>query len=527
MRIVASIAALAALLVAPTDARAVRRFAVLVANDEGGEGTRPLRYSERDARRMHDVLVRVGGVVPGDAELLVDRDASDVQQALQSIEAKIAAVQRSGERAELLFYYSGHALDGNLRLGDTDYPLAALRERLSSSSAEVRIAFLDACRSGAITRRKGARRAPAFEVDAGPRAARGLVILTSSSNDEDSQESDRITGSFFTHALVSGLLGEADASGDGRVSLAEAYAYAYDRTVAGTIQTSAGPQHPTFSFDLAGNGDVILTDLRGPSTSFLALPAELEGDFVVVDGASRQVAAEIEKRAGVTQRLALAPGAYYVKTRRSDGLRVGEVEVPESGTAALDVARMYDVSFDDDPVKGAGAPPMPHLSLGAGAAWQSFFATPVRTGYFPDAPLASLEGELRDYLRPGWNLGVDLAYGRASGSTESGGVAFPYRFSAFTAGVSLTVEPFAWRLRPQFGIRLALVSLARSFDEPLLEDQSLLTTAPGLVAGFAWSLGESISLYGRVRPSWLLYAADENHSLGFLDAGAGVRMEFR
>src|SRR5690606_19692291 len=123
-----------------------------------------------------------------------------------------------------VFYYSGHADAGELRLGASRYPMARLRERLAASPAAVRIALLDACRSGAITRTKGARRVPAFAVDTGPRAARGLVILTSSAKDEDSQESDRIGGSFFTHALVSGMLGEADASGDGRVTLAEAYA---------------------------------------------------------------------------------------------------------------------------------------------------------------------------------------------------------------------------------------------------------------------------------------------------------------
>ena len=33
-------------------------------------------------------------------------------------------------------------------------------------------------------------------------------------------------------------------------------------TVADTADSIAGPQHPTFSYDLAGNGDLVLTDLR-------------------------------------------------------------------------------------------------------------------------------------------------------------------------------------------------------------------------------------------------------------------------
>src|SRR4029078_11847178 len=112
------------------------------------------------------------------------------------------------------------------------------------------------------TRTKGARRAPAFEIQAdGPRDAKGVVILTSSSSDEDSQESDLVGGSYFSHHLASGLLGGADKSGDGQVTLFEAYAYAYDRTVADTAESAAGAQHPPFSYDLAGNGDLVLTDV--------------------------------------------------------------------------------------------------------------------------------------------------------------------------------------------------------------------------------------------------------------------------
>src|SRR5207248_10935165 len=61
--------------------------------------------------------------------------------------------------------------------------------------------------------------------------------------------------------LAGGVLGGADRSGDGRVTLFEAYAYAYDRTVADTAESAAGAQHPTFSYDLAGNGDLVLTDV--------------------------------------------------------------------------------------------------------------------------------------------------------------------------------------------------------------------------------------------------------------------------
>src|SRR5690606_1515532 len=123
--------------------------------------------------------------------------------------------------------------------------------------------------------------------------------------------------------------------------------------------------------------------------------------------------------------------------------------------------------------------------------------------------LVGVDAELRDYLRPGWIVGIDLAAGRASGAAASGGLSYPYAFSAFVAGVRIGAELLHGDVRPHLGARLALVAFERRFDEPLLEDQSLLTTAPGLVAGVTWNLSESLSLDLRVRPSWLIYAADE------------------
>ena len=192
----------------------------------------------------------------------------------------------------------------------------------------MRIAILDSCRSGALTRTKGARKAPAFEIQAeSPRDAKGLVILTSSTSDEDSQESDAIGGSYFSHHLASGLLGGADRSGDGRVTLFEAYAYAYDRTVADTAESAAGAQHPTFSYDLAGNGDLVLTDVAVRHEGIYFPREAPSGVYFLVDRKG-YVAAEINKGDGVDRRVALAPGRYRVKRRLADRLRIGEIDVP-------------------------------------------------------------------------------------------------------------------------------------------------------------------------------------------------------
>jgi hypothetical protein len=88
--------------------------------------------------------------------------------------------------------------------------------------------------------------------------------MTSSAEGEDSQESDALSGSFFTHYFNSGLIGAADQNHDGLVTLAEAFSFASEQTYRATVATAAGPQHPTFRFDLGGRQDLVLARPRTP-----------------------------------------------------------------------------------------------------------------------------------------------------------------------------------------------------------------------------------------------------------------------
>src|SRR4051812_37596633 len=74
-----SIALAFALVLAAPAARGegLRRFAVIVGNDSGGRDTRPLLYAKADARKVHDILTRLGGVRGDDAQLVLDGTAQD------------------------------------------------------------------------------------------------------------------------------------------------------------------------------------------------------------------------------------------------------------------------------------------------------------------------------------------------------------------------------------------------------------------------------------------------------------------
>ncbi|WP_257460938.1 caspase family protein [Archangium lipolyticum] len=293
----------------------VRRFALLVGVNDGGPSRVRLRYAISDAKAVSQVLGELGGVLPGDRILVLDADRAGLEDGMNRLRRMIDAAKSSGGRTEALLYYSGHSDEEGLMLKQDRFSYRELRQALNALPADVRIAILDSCASGAMARQKGGVRRPAFLVDASA-SVRGHAILTSSSEDEVSQESDRIGGSYFTHNLVSGLRGAADLSGDGRVTLNEAYQFAFHETLARTEKTRSGAQHPAYDIDLAGSGDLVMTELR-TNTAGLVLAGPLDGRLYVRDAPGNLVV-ELEKRAGRPTELALPPGQYTV-TREREG----------------------------------------------------------------------------------------------------------------------------------------------------------------------------------------------------------------
>lgn len=510
---------------------ASHRFAIFIGDNEGGSGTKTLLYAQDDARRLHDVFQRLGGVKPDDSMLVLEQSATDVDIALTDLERRIREAKARGENTTLIVYFSGHAKDGALRLGSSKLPLEALKSRLANGPADIRIAFLDACRSGTVTRTKGVRRAPAFEVETdATRQAKGLVILTSSASDEDSQESDVIGASYFSYHLATGLLGSADTTNDGRVSLNEAYAWAYERTVASTAESAAGPQHPTFSFDLAGNGDLVLTDVAERREG-LRIPASAPaGTYFVIDGRGVVVAETVKSE---TERLiALPPGTYTLKRRLPDRLRVGSIEINAGQITSLDESLFQNAKFTDDPVKGTGISTAysRHWSLGVAGNYQAVFDRPTsQGGYFPSAPLLAAEAALHNFPAKGFGLILDGGYGWTSNTL---GVpllpSLAYNYSLVTFGAAAMYEFFQeGRFVPFVGIHLGFNVMTRTFDDTTVAQQTYSTFTPGAVLGLKVRLTRNISIIARARVNYLLYNVDETRSLGTADLGGLIDYEFK
>ncbi|MDP6039630.1 MAG: caspase family protein [Candidatus Latescibacteria bacterium] len=290
-------------------ARTVQRFVLVAGANFGGDEREPLRYAVSDAERFLRILDEMGGVDEGNQVILREPSVDDFRLALLDLRDRVMQSSRVESRAEVVLYYSGHADEDGLLLGEDRLTYRRLRDAMDLIQADVHITVLDACASGAITRLKGGQRQKAFMVDTSS-DMRGYAFLTSSSENEAAQESDRIRGSFFTHYLVSGLRGAADVTGDGKVTLSEAYAFAFRNTLKRTEKTQGGAQHPAYDIKMTGTGDVVMTDVRETSASLL-LDEVLNGRLFVRN-TQEQLVAELDKTAGQTLELGLEPGVYDI-----------------------------------------------------------------------------------------------------------------------------------------------------------------------------------------------------------------------
>ena len=223
-------------------------------------------------------------------------------------------------------------------LGGERISYQELRAFIHEAPADLSLAILDSCESGAFTRHKGgARRAP-FLLDASS-DTHGHAFLTSSAANEVAQESDRIAASFFTYYLVSGLRGAADANRDRRVTLQEAFQFASQETLARTERTQGGPQHAAYEFDLTGTGDMVVTDVRTTQAGLVLTP-ELNGRISVREAGGALIA-ELRKPAGSSVELGLEAGSYVVAVESGGAVKEAQLTLAAGEHLALGGAAFH------------------------------------------------------------------------------------------------------------------------------------------------------------------------------------------
>ena len=411
----------------------VVRFALVVGNNRGDPTSEPLRHAERDAEKMRGVLAELGGIPSENMVLLQGAGADEVRRALDDLEVRFADVLASASRdgapsddvsVVFILFYSGHGTSEYLELSGTRLRLRELRERLRDSKATVRLAILDSCYSGAMIRAKGGRRAPAFPLVLDDRfRSEGYAFMTSASENERSQESDELRGSFFTHFLASGLRGVADFSGDGRVTFAEAYRYTYHQTLRRSSLTGAGPQHPHVDYERSGEGELVLTQLERANAS-LQFPEGSEGNYLPYAPGSGTVVAELSVGPGGSTTLAVPAGDYLLFERQSERILSSSFTLAENETHIVAREAMAPMTLEDYRLKG----PLVHIlehrrfSVAPKIGYQAVFDAGVRGQLMAPALLWGMEAVWEGVGVEGLALIVDFlaSYGEQDMSFDAG-----------------------------------------------------------------------------------------------------------
>jgi hypothetical protein len=148
------------------------------------------------------------------------------------------------------------------------------------------------------------------------------------------------------------------------VALEEAYDYSYDATLRATSRSLAGVQHPTFRYDLRGQGRLVLTrpSELGRGRGQIELPPG-QSYLITRDDARGVVVAEVgaQDRARIIN---VREGRYYVVGRSEKYLVEGAIEVRQSQRLLVDADGLQRVEYAQLARKGGSARPSHGLSAG-------------------------------------------------------------------------------------------------------------------------------------------------------------------
>jgi len=203
----------------------------------------PLRYTDDDAYQLYAFLKSPeGGALPDrQLKLLIDEDAThaNITDAMRS------TFLRADENDVILFYFSGHGLQGAFLPVDFDgynnqLKHSDLKQMLEQSKAKHKLVLADACHSGSLLAMKSPLKSvlqryyKEFENTQG-----GMALLMSSKGEEYSLEDGGLRSGIFSHFLVKGLKGDADQNGNLIVTIQELFAYVHQhvRMYTGNVQT--------------------------------------------------------------------------------------------------------------------------------------------------------------------------------------------------------------------------------------------------------------------------------------------------
>lgn len=356
-----------------------KRYALIVGQNAGGKGVENLHFAESDAEHFTDLLSRYGLFLPEDVATLLHPDSSGFARALAKM-VKTTAASTNSQNDLFLLYFSGHADSSGLLLDSTHFAFSALREQFSPITVGMRISIFDACQSGVVVSMKGGKRAPPLALFE-EQNLHGEVVIASAAARELAQESEELKSSIFSFHLMNGLRGSADILPDGKITLNEAYQYAYRKTIETSALTTGVVQHPVYRFAITGEGDIVLTNLTSRKGG-IVLDRSCKGSFLVLSRNYTAVYADFFKQDGTERFVALGKGKYTViNARGGSDIKLFKCSIRETEPIAVSTKMFTSSLIGKIRVKGSAQPEaepfdslkktvgMPPLRWGVGGAY--------------------------------------------------------------------------------------------------------------------------------------------------------------
>ncbi len=258
-------------------------YAVVIGNNRSLGGRRPdLHYADDDAARYFELLQTLA---PGNVSLLAnfDRDTAllfsqtrlrasaptraELLRVGSELAQKVRAEASAGHETQLYFIFAGHGdVDqgsGFIELADSRFTSSDLEAWLRQIPFTRAHVILDSCNSFFMlgVRKPGGRHFATPEDDAKALASRlpNVGVFLSTSAEGEAFEWSEIQSGIFSHVVRSGLLGAADANGDGAVSYDELAGFV--ETATADVRNSNMRPHIFARGPFALNGTPIV-DLR-------------------------------------------------------------------------------------------------------------------------------------------------------------------------------------------------------------------------------------------------------------------------
>ncbi len=332
------------------NASGVDRYAIYIGSNKGGKGREQLLYAGSDAQNFQKAMSEIGGVNDSNSYVLIDPSKEKIDDTLRKISNQINSSHSNAKRSEFIFYYSGHSDENSLLLGDIPYDYSSLKAAITDVPSDIHVVILDSCYSGNFIRTKGGQKRKPFLIDDSS-VVTGHAYLSSSSTNEYSQESDEIESSYFTNAMITGLRGAADTSGDNKVTLNELYSYAFNETLSKTESSKAGPQHPNYNITLVGSGDLVLSDISN-GESMLSLSKDAKGKFIIRNAEGKLIS-EINKIAGQPIFMALPSGQYSAVIIDDYSTKQGTFILKKDQIYVLDLNSLSTIQRKTNRVRGS------------------------------------------------------------------------------------------------------------------------------------------------------------------------------